>query len=386
MIFMRIWNYLTGYLVIRVDGLSLEKFINLAVTNGIYLWGINRQSYTSLTACIGISGFRKLHSINRKLHCRIRILEKRGFPFTAYRYRHRKLLIAGMLIFLAILYGFSAFIWSVEVEGNEQVSKETLINELLELGVRPGAFKGRINTLQIENRLVIDIPQLSWANLEIRGSRAILRVAEGVKPPPIINKDIPANIVATKDGIIDKMIVLDGLAKVKVGDTVKKGQLLISGIIEHPETIGLRYVRAMGQVIARTWYEGRDSLRFDDTYRKRTGNTAEIKYFGLGDFRFPYKKDEVPFVEYDMEVTTKGLIRTEVYHEVELIPWKDDINSAKAILARSAEAKAKADMPPGAKIVDKKLKYDIIEGESITAVLYIEVLEDIGMQQDIDVQ
>ena len=59
---MRIWNYLTGYLVIRVDGLSLEKFINLAVTNGIYLWGINRQSYTSLTACIGISGFRKLQN------------------------------------------------------------------------------------------------------------------------------------------------------------------------------------------------------------------------------------------------------------------------------------------------------------------------------------
>jgi len=158
LIFMRIWNYLTGYLVIRVDGLSLEKFINLAVTKGIYLWKINRHSYTSLTACIGINGFKKLHSINRKLHCRIRILEKRGFPFTAYRYRHRKLLIAGMLIFLAILYGFSAFIWSVDVEGNEQVSKETLINELLELGVRPGAFKGRINTLEIENRLIIDIP------------------------------------------------------------------------------------------------------------------------------------------------------------------------------------------------------------------------------------
>jgi len=49
-----------------------------------------------------------------------------------------------------------------------------------------------------------------------------LRVAEGVKPPPIVNKDIPANIIAAKDGIIDKLIVLEGLAVVKAGQTVKK--------------------------------------------------------------------------------------------------------------------------------------------------------------------
>lgn len=40
----------------------------------------------------------------------------------------------------------------------------------------------------------------------------------------------------------------------------------------------------------------------------------------------------------------------------------------------------------GAKVVDKKLKYDIIEGEQITGVLYLELIEDIGIQEDLTIQ
>ena len=31
-------EFLIGYVVIQVEGLSLEKFINLTVVNNIYLW------------------------------------------------------------------------------------------------------------------------------------------------------------------------------------------------------------------------------------------------------------------------------------------------------------------------------------------------------------
>ena len=80
MFFYILWNFLKGYVVIRVDGLSLEKFINITVSRGIYLWGIKRQSYTSLTAKISISGFRQLRGISRKVRCRVRIVDKRGLP------------------------------------------------------------------------------------------------------------------------------------------------------------------------------------------------------------------------------------------------------------------------------------------------------------------
>lgn len=364
----------------------MEKFINLAVTNGIYLWAIDRKTYTSLTACISIKGFRKLHKIIRKLHCRIRIEGKCGLPFKTYKYRHRKMLIAGMLIFLIIIYTFSAFIWSVEVEGVEELSGDLILGKLSEMGVKPGVFKRKVNTMEIENNLIIKTPELSWASLEIRGSRAIIRVAEGVETPDFVNRDVPANILATKDGIIDNMIVLEGQPTVENGQTVKKGDLLISGIIDHPDTTGVRYVRAMGRIMARTWYEAQDTIRLDHLYRRRTGRVIELKYFGLGKARIPYKKEEMSFDEYDLETETKGLMTSEQYYEVEVISWQDNIDEAKKYLEKSSEERVKEDIPYGAKIVDKKLKYDIIEGKSIIVVLYVEVVEDIGIQEELTIQ
>src|SRR5690554_6774332 len=142
---------------------------------------MDRESYTSLKACISIKGFKKLRKIVRKLHCQIKIVEKRGLPFKTYKYKHRKMLIAGMLVFLVIIYDLSAFIWTVDLEGTEDVKPDLILSKLYESGVKPGAFKGKINTEQIENQLLITTPELSWASLEIRGSRAILRVKEAVE-------------------------------------------------------------------------------------------------------------------------------------------------------------------------------------------------------------
>jgi hypothetical protein len=53
------------------------------------------------------------------------------------------------------------------------------------------------------------------------------------------------------------------------------------------------------------------------------------------------------------------------------------------MLEELANQKVRKKIPMGAKIVDKKLKYDMIGSEKLIAVIYAEALEDIGMQQDI---
>ena len=393
MIFVRLWNYLAGYVLIRVEGLSLEKFINLAISNGIYLWRINRASYTVMTACVGIGGFKRLHAISRKVRCRIRIVEKRGFPFVAYRYRHRKMLIAGMLIFLAVLYGFSSFIWTVDVEGTEKVKPQRILDELSELGVKPGAHKGGLDLLAIENRMIINIPQISWISIEIKGSRALVRVAESVLPPPMVDKSVPANLVARRDGIIHRMIVLEGEAVVKEGQTVREGQLLVSGVIDHPNTTGVRYVHSMGQIMARTWYEGRSKVSLKEPLRKRTGNKLEIRYVELGNMKMFRGSREIPYSHYDLNIREEPFfpngrlipvkIIVEEYFEVVETPLHRDIETAVAEAERLAWEDTANMIPQGAKVIDKQFKYDMIEGEEISAVIYAEVLEDIAIKKEI---
>lgn len=386
MFFRILWNFLVGYVIIRVEGLSLEKFINLTVSRGIHLWGIRRQNYTTLTARISIRGFRQLHSISRKIRCRIRIVDKRGLPFILFRYRNRKMLAVGMIICLLIIYGLSSFVWTVDVEGVEDIDPHKLLLELESLGVQPGVFKPRIDSMSIENQLIVRFPELSWASLEVRGSRAILRVKESVLPPDLVDKDTPCNIVAAKDGIIHKMIVLDGQAVAEPGQTVKKGQLLVSGIIDHPDTIGVRYVHSMGQIMARTWYQETVEMSLIEPYRQRTGRKSEIKYIGWDRFKIPYQKEEISFTDFDLEVQEDGFFLTEIYYEIEVIHWKNSMAELKLKLEEMAVEAARKSMPPGAKIIDKKVKYDMIDSEKAIAVINIEALEDIAMQQIIETQ
>lgn len=395
LLFIRIWNYLRGYLVIKVEGLSLEKFINLCLRQGVHLWKIKRSDYTSLTACISISGFKKLHSIRRVVRCRITILDKRGFPFLAYKFRNRRMLVVGMLLFIVILYGLGSFIWVVEVEGTIKTDPQYIAKKLEEYGIKSGAFKRGIDTWTTENRMLIEIPELSWISIEIKGVKAIARVIEATKAPALVNKDVPCNIVAAKDGIIERVIALEGESMVKRGDTVRQGQLLVSGIIEHEDTGVIRYVHAMAQIMARTWYEGRSQVSFKDISGIRTGNKVTHKYYEINGWNLNINEAEIPFEKYEIEEKKTPVVGvgqvlpfylvTREYYEIRDATVQERIE----IALRKAEEKAWEDVqkkiPKGAKIIDKQFKYDMIKEEGIDATIYVEVLEDIAQQEEIAV-
>lgn len=396
MLILKVWNYIVGYLIIKVDGLSLEKFINLAVNNGIFLWGIKRSGYTSMTACISISGFKRLKGIVRKVRCRVRIVDKRGLPFLLLGLRRRKMLLVGLLAFFIILYGLSSFIWTVEVEGNAKVPEEKLLDVLAKYGIKPGAFKKGLDISAIENRLIIDVPDIWWASIQLKGTKAIVKVVEAVQPPPMVDKNIPCNIVASKDGIIYEMVVLEGQPMVKEGDTVKKGQLLVSGVIEDPETKTTRLVHAMAQVTARTWYEGQAVCYLDKGLTRRTGRKVVHRFIDIGRWVVEYQKEDIPFKHYEMEekrVPFFGEGRffpvtmvVREYYEVEMLPASASLQQLKEIAQRKAEEDVNKKIPSNTKIVDKRVKYDMIEGKGVKATVYVEVLEDIALEQKITVE
>lgn len=395
MIFLRIWNYFFGYVVIKVDGLSLEKFINLCISRGVKLWGIKRINYTSLTANISIKDFRSLPPIVRVIGCRVRIIDKKGFPFLAHRYKHRKMLIGGMLIFLVALYVLSSFVWIVEVEGVTKIDEGTLYNLLEEKGIKPGIYKGKLNLWEIENEMLIEVPELSWISIELIGTKAIARVVERVKPPSIIDTSTPCNVVASKDGIISQVIPLEGDVVVGVGDTVKKGQLLISGIIDHDDAQIIRYVHARGNIFARTWYEGKGQASFDRILKTRTGEKVVQKLMETKNWEINISNKEIPFADYEMEERKESLggigekmglnwiIRE--YYEVETNSSENKDELAKEEASNNAIEDALKNIPKGAKIIDKKFNYDIIKDKGYEVIVYVEVLEDIAEQVELSV-
>ncbi|MBC7325644.1 MAG: sporulation protein YqfD, partial [Moorella sp. (in: Bacteria)] len=265
--------YLEGYIVLDIAGADPEKFLNLALARGIGFWDIIRREGGSVEAKMAAGDFYILRSLARESGCRVRIVDKRGWPFFLRRLRRRHILVAGGFFFLLALYFLSSFIWVVDVRTAEgplrHVTPAHILAAARAEGLRPGARKSSLDIRTLERALENRLPQLAWVGVSFHGTRAEITVVEKVAAPQE-DADQPASIIATKDGIIKEILVISGEGRVKAGETVRQGEVLISGLILPPqpekkpgETASPapsppqpRLVRARGIVRARVWYEG----------------------------------------------------------------------------------------------------------------------------------
>jgi similar to stage IV sporulation protein len=316
------WSKLTGYLIIEVEGEGLEPFINMAMTRGILLWEIRRTGEHSLQARVRISGFFGLRHIARRTRCRVRIRARCGLPFLAAKIRRRKVLAIGSLLFLSILYLLSSFVWVVKVTGNENLKAEEILEAAEAHGLRPGVLRSQLDKSLLEQQLREEFPGLTFVTLWVKGTMIEIEVVEKVLPPEVENEKQPAHLIASRDGIVEDIVVMVGDPQVKPGDTVKTGQILISGVVPPPGTrepplpgvilpppleTEYKYVHARGLVRARVWYEGYGDAYLVEEEEYDGGEKATQFRATVGDKEIIlWGPRTIPFTEYRQQSATKG--------------------------------------------------------------------------------
>ena len=73
-------DFLAGYVRIQVSGDACERFFNLCAYHRLKLWRLLPEA-EAYTACISVRDFRKLKTLVKKSHVRLRITERHGLPF-----------------------------------------------------------------------------------------------------------------------------------------------------------------------------------------------------------------------------------------------------------------------------------------------------------------
>ena len=392
MFILRLWNYFCGYAIIIVKGIKIERFINLAVVNNIYLWDIEKIDYTTIKAKINIKDFFKLRSIVRKTDSNIQIIEKCGMPFKIKTVKRRKWFFFGLGALLIFIYILSSYVWMIEIHGLNKIDEQTVVENLGYVGLRVGVRKSKVDKRDIENRMLIRMPELTWMGIEIKGTKAFVTVVEKKPEPQPINRDEPCDIVASKNGVIEKILVLNGDGVVKDGDTVKKGQLLVSGTIIR-EGLPERYVHSMAEVNARTWYEDVEEIPFEQIEYKKTGRTFTTYSMEIVKKKIERSK-KIPFEDYnktskDIYILSFGSyvfpIKLTVTKYEELVPLTKIINEeeAKTICEERLNTKIKLQLPEKAVILNSRIEY-FTNDKSLIGKIYVEVLEDIGVKVKIN--
>ena len=246
---------IAGYVRLSMTGAAPERFLNLCSLAGLELWNVHIREQEYLFD-MGIGDFRSCRPLVRKAKIRLKILKKAGLPFFLYHHRKRKLWAAGVLSFFLLLYVLSFFLWDIRYLGNTRYTDDQLAHYLESLGVHCGIRSRSVSCEELEEALRSQFEELTWVSARISGTRLYVQVKENeVLLHAKVSDESPCDLVASGDGRITSIVVRSGIPKVKKGDEVKKGQLLVSGTIPVTDdggTVVKEYrVHADADIIAR---------------------------------------------------------------------------------------------------------------------------------------
>ena len=293
-----ILNCLFGYLNITVEGFFTERFINICSNRKIFLWNLKKKNSSILCANIGMTDFKEVKEICKKTKCRIKINKKKGIPFIFSRYKKRKIFIILLLSVILVTIISSMYVWNIEIDGTHTINKNELLSSLKNKGLDIGRLKRKINTKNIINNVKLERDDISWIEINLKGTNAIVSVVEAEKKPSIINDNEYCDIVSDKRGIIEKITAERGTALVKKGDIVEVGTKLIGGYMEGKYT-DIRQVHAKGKIKAKVWQTKKIQSKFTREEREQTENIKKRYSIIFNNFKINLYKSIPKFENYD---------------------------------------------------------------------------------------
>ncbi len=298
MIFKLIYMFFSGYVTIVIEGFFIERFINICRNNNIILLDIEKANSTYLKVKILKSDFKDIRHIAKKTKCKIKIQKKNGLPFFINKYRKRKIFAIAILVIAIFIFVSTKFIWNIQIDGNEKITEEEIISMISEFGLSTGVLKKDIDVDKISNSIRLERDDISWIGISIKGTSAIITVKEAIEVPEVIDKNEICNIVANKDAIVSKLVVHNGTARVIVGDEVKKGDILVEGVMEG-EHLGNRLVHADANVTGLIYFEKEKKEEFVQNRKIETGNMEIKREICMNNFKINLNKKLSNFENYD---------------------------------------------------------------------------------------
>lgn len=392
MFFKILWNYLRGYVRIKVEGYFIERFINICTAKGILLWNSKRENSSILHTNLGISDFKKVKQVVNKTKCKIKIEKKDGLPFFLHKYKKRKLFAVLLLLMVLGMFLLSNFIWNIEIQGIEKIDSSTILDSVKQNGLTIGKWKGKVDTKKIINDIRLNRSDLAWVGIELKGTNAIVKVVEAQEKPELVPENEYCNIVSDKEGKIEKIDAANGTALVKQGDVVKQGTPLIGGWMEGKYT-GVRYVHASGEVQAKVWYTNRQKIELSQVLREKTGKEEKKYRIEIQNFKINLYKKLSNFEKCDTIETKKNLkLFSDFYlpvsvvtchnFEIEEKPIKYTYEQAKQIAIEKAREELAKQIGELTKVQDEIINVKEQDGWVEVEVIY-EVLEKIGTKEKI---
>lgn len=393
-----LWNYFKGYVIIKIVGFSIERFLNLCLNKNINIYKLEEVN-DGVICRISIKDFKQLKIISKKTGCKYKIIFRYGMPFFIFKNRKRKMFFISIIFFVFLLYYFSSFIWTIQVIGNNQIDNNQILAFCEDNGLYLGAFKRKINIKNIQSDLKNNFDNISWANIRIEGTKATISISENIKKENTTQNNEPCDIIAKETGIITNIVTRTGRPLVKAKDVVQKGDILVSGELflkEGEEIKGTYNTYSDADIKAKVEKQIKVNVPLDYYIKNYTGNKKVTYDFFAFNKRFTLKLfNNIKYQDYTIVTSRKQLKLTENFYlpfiikkteYKEYIPKKKtySIDEAKLYANKLITEKIIEEIDFSSDILNKEIFYEQLENELI-AIAKITLIEDIGERVPISV-
>lgn len=316
-----------------------ETVLNACAAGALVIWDMECVNEYTLRFTVYEGSLPELRTIAERCMCEMNMISMSGGSRGRKLFLRRRWLIIFAVMTAALLMTSSLFIWKIDVRGCETLSKGEVLRALSESGVELGTYWPSLSTDMVRSEMIMRLPKIAWMTVNVNGSRATVLISERQEKPEIYIESDPADIVASKTGIISNMSVLNGRSVTKQGNSVMKGETLVSGLMDSI-TNEPRLVRAEAQVIASTWTELNSVCPAETEYK--TERRASHSRFAL---RFGKKRinlffgggndiDDCDKIVYEYNLGIEGFFAMPVtLIREKLVPYKSELRRTGELAA-----------------------------------------------------
>lgn len=295
---MKLKQVIEGSVYVRAKGAQIGRFLSVLAARDILYENVVYET-KGIMLEIPARKFKEAVICGKKTGMKLRILSKKGMPFWVFRQRRKKWTMFLVLPMVLLTFYLPCFIWSIEVEGLENISQVEILTRLEKLGVRKGIRQNKISLENVKNELLLIYDDLSFLSLAVNGSTLNVLVEEAVNPPEAAERLEPCDLVAQETCIIYSIVTEQGTPMVRAGDVVQAGDILISGEVIQKNDDGSEKrieTHASGEVYGKMSWRSEEEI--DKNYVNKVYLSENNKGFrlntGIKSFviRWPFGKHE----------------------------------------------------------------------------------------------
>lgn len=373
---------MNSYLIIKVNGRNIPKFIKRCKDNKINVLNINQISHKEIIIKINEKDYDNLLKI--KTTYKLTIINNEGLLKLKELINKNKTLIIMSFLGLLFLMFLSNTIFNIEIISTNNDLNNKIKNELKIYGIKkyyPKKSYKKITKIKEELKEKYN-DYIEWIEITDIGTKYEVKIVERKKNKKIESLEY-TNVVANKSGIVKEIYAENGMKVVDINTYVNKGDVIISGAIIKDETVK-EYVHAKGKVYGEVWYNVSVEFPLEYTEKKYTNNKSKSFYMKIGNKYIEHSKYD-SFERKTIKAFKNRLIPFEIgietQREVKIINDKYTSKEAKNKAIEKVKEKVLQSLDKDEYIMEEKTLKFTVKDSKIILDMFVSCFEEIGKEE-----